>query len=189
MRSVISLFTCHLCGGGRGVLVKGEGEIGRVMGLKDVQWAESSSVQCASDEKYSMDAVLGGRWGQRDSSVADTRGTRTHFNHCFTALPSHITMLYPLYYLCSLPFHITTLHPIYYTSISPHSTPTCNIFPSQTSSNQWRLLSTALYSSLCISTIDLLQFICPVSYTKRCMLYLQGVPIIHGEAFSWQGAG
>ena len=160
-----------------------------MMGLKDVQWAESSSVQCASNEKYSMDAVLGGRWGQRDSSVADTRGTQTHFNHCFTALPSHITMLYPLYYLCSLPFHITTLHPIYYTSISPHSTPTCNIFPSQTSSNQWRLLSTALYSSSCISTIDLLQFICPVSYTKRCMLYLQGVPIIHGEAFSWQGAG
>ena len=58
------------------------------MGLKDVQWAESTSVQCASNEKYSMDAVLGGRWGQRDSSVADTKGTRTYFNHCFTAYSS-----------------------------------------------------------------------------------------------------
>ena len=103
------------------------------------------------------------------------------------ALPSLLPVFFTLaYHYILLPFHITTLHPIYYTSISPP--PTCNIFLSRTSSNQWRLLSTALYSRSCISTIDFLQFICPVHYTKRCMVYLQGVPFIHGEAFSWQGA-
>ena len=101
--------------------------------------------------------------------------------------PTLTTALLP--YLPTSPCSTLSTTCVLYPFISPPSTPTCNFFPSQTSSNQWRLLSTALYSRSCISTIDFLQFICPVSYTKRCMLYLQGVPIIHGEAFSWQGAG
>ena len=113
--------------------------------------------------------------------------------------PTLTTALLP--YLPTLPCSTLSTTCVLYPCISPHSTqfttlpyhhPPLAIFFSPelpNSSNQWRLLSTALYSSLCISTIDFLQFICPVSYTKRCMLYLQGVPFILGEAFSWQGAG
>ena len=101
--------------------------------------------------------------------------------------PTLTTALLP--YLPTSPCSTLSTTCVLYPCISPHITtlayhhpPFAIFFPPS------RLLSTALYSRSCISTIDFLQFICPVPYTKRCMLYLQGVPFILGEAFSWQGA-